>query len=39
MIKAVDLRRGIAVKYKDDIWTVADFQHVAKGNKRSLMQV
>ena len=38
MIKAVDLRRGIAVKYKDDIWTIVDFQHVAKGNKRSLMQ-
>ena len=39
MIKAVDLRRGAAVKYKDDIWVVAEFQHVAKGNKRSLMQV
>lgn len=39
MIKAVDLRRGVAVKYQQDIWTVVDFQHVAKGNKRSLMQV
>ncbi|NIA06397.1 MAG: elongation factor P [Actinobacteria bacterium] len=39
MIKAVDLRRGVAVRYRDDIWTVVDFQHVAKGNKRSLMQV
>ncbi len=39
MIKAVDLRRGIAVNYREDIWTVVDFQHVAKGNKRSLMQV
>ena len=39
MIKAADLRRGAIVKYKDDIWVVADFQHVAKGNKRSLMQV
>ena len=39
MIKAVDIRRGIAVKYQQDIWTVVDFQHVAKGNKRSLMQV
>ncbi len=39
MIKAVDLRRGIAVRYRDDLWTVVDSQHVAKGNKRSLMQV
>ena len=39
MIKAVDLRRGIAVKHRQDIWIVVDFQHVAKGNKRSLMQV
>jgi len=39
MMKAVDLRRGVAVRYRDDIWVVADFQHVAKGNKRSLMQV
>ncbi len=39
MIKAVDLRRGIAVKYRDDLWAVVDSHHVAKGNKRSLMQV
>ncbi len=39
MIKAVDLRRGVSVRYRDDLWTVVDAQHVAKGNKRSLMQV
>ena len=39
MIKAVDLRRGVAVKYRDNLWVVVDSQHVAKGNKRSLMQV
>ncbi len=39
MIKAVDLRRGVAVKYRDSLWVVVDSQHVAKGNKRSLMQV
>ena len=39
MIKALDLRRGAAVKYNDDLWTVVESQHVAKGNKRSLMQV
>ena len=39
MIKAVDLRRGIAVRYRDDLWTVVDSTHVAKGNKRSLMQI
>ena len=39
MIKALDLRRGTAVRYRDALWTVVESQHVAKGNKRSLMQV
>ena len=39
MIKAVDLRRGSVVRYRDDLWTIVESQHVAKGNKRSLMQV
>ena len=39
MIKAVDLRRGTAVRYKDSVYVVTDSKHVAKGNKRSLMQV
>ncbi len=39
MIKALDLRRGTAVRYRDVLWTVVESQHVAKGNKRSLMQV
>ena len=39
MIKAVDLRRGTVVNYRENIWTVVESQHVAKGNKRSLMQV
>lgn len=39
MIKAVDLRKGIAVRFRDDLWTVVESTHVAKGNKRSLMQV
>lgn len=39
MIKAVDLRKGAAVRYKDAIYVVTESKHVAKGNKRSLMQV
>jgi len=35
MIKAVDLRRGMAVNYKDGIWVCVDNQKVAKGNWRS----
>lgn len=38
MIKAVDLRKGRAVIYEDDIFFVHDANHVAKGNKRSYMQ-
>ena len=38
MIKAVDLRKGRAVIYEDDLFVVHDASHVAKGNKRSYMQ-
>jgi len=38
-IKAVELRRGMGVMYKDGIWVVFSAQHVAKGNKRSYMQI
>ena len=34
-IKAIDLRRGMAVSYKDGIWVCVDNQKVAKGNWRS----
>ncbi|MCD6304634.1 MAG: elongation factor P [Planctomycetes bacterium] len=34
-IKAIDLRRGAAVGYKDGIWVCIDNQKVAKGNWRS----
>ena len=39
MIKAIDLRRGMAVTWKNQIWTVHDIQKVAKGNWRSFMQI
>jgi len=35
MIKAIDLRRGMAVQHKDGIWVCVDNQKVAKGNWRS----
>ena len=38
-VKAVELRRGMGVRYKDKVWVVFSSQHVAKGNKRSYMQV
>ena len=34
-IKAIDLRRGMGVQWKNSIWTVIDNQKVAKGNWRS----
>jgi len=38
-VKAVDLRRGMGVQYEGRTWVVFSSQHVAKGNKRSYMQV
>src|SRR5690554_1681068 len=35
MIKAIDLRRGMAVNVKDGVWVCVDNQKVAKGNWRS----
>ncbi len=34
-IKAIDLRRGMAVNYKNGLWVCVDNQKVAKGNWRS----
>jgi elongation factor P len=34
-VKAIDLRRGMGVIWKNGIWTVIDNQKVAKGNWRS----
>lgn len=34
-VKAIDLRRGMAVNYKDGLWVCVDNQKVAKGNWRS----
>jgi elongation factor P len=38
-IRASDLRRGMGVIYKDSVWVVFSTEHVAKGNKRSYMQI
>ena len=38
-IKSIDLRRGMAVNFKDGIWLVVDNQKVAKGNWRSYQVV
>ena len=38
-IKAIDLRRGIAVEYNNKLYVVHDFAKVSKGNWRSFMQV
>lgn len=38
-IKAIDLRRGMAVNFKDGIWVCVDNQKVAKGNWRSYQVV
>jgi len=39
MAKAVELRRGQAVNYENDAYLIIETEHVAKGNKRSYMQV
>jgi elongation factor P len=38
-IKASDLRRGMAVEYKDGIWICTGNEKVAKGNWRSYHQI
>lgn len=38
-VKAIDLRKGMGVQYKDAIWVVFDFEKVSKGNWRSYMQI
>ena len=38
-IKAFSLRRGMGVMHKDGVWVVFSAEHVAKGNKRSYMQI
>ena len=38
-VKAIDLRRGMAVNYKDGLWICVDNQKVAKGNWRSYQVV
>ena len=38
-IKAIDLRRGMAVEYNSKLYVVHDFMKVSKGNWRSFMQV
>lgn len=39
MIKASELNKGKVVSYEGELYAVHAAQHVAKGNKRSLMQV
>jgi len=39
MIKATEIRNGIAIKHEGEVYLIVNFQHVAKGNKRSYMQV
>jgi elongation factor P len=39
MIKATEIRKGMALNIDGTIFVVHDFQHVAKGNWRSYMQL
>ncbi len=39
MPKAFDIRKGQAVFHDGQLWIVHESQHVAKGNKRSYMQI
>lgn len=37
-VRAIDLRRGLGVKYKNAVWVVFDVSHVVKGKGPSCMQ-
>ena len=37
--RAIDLRRGTGVKYKDEVWVVFNVDHVVKGKGKSIMQI
>lgn len=39
MPKAVEVRKGQVVEWDGQLWIIHDAQHVAKGNKRSYMQL
>jgi elongation factor P len=39
MIKATEIRRGMAINVEGTVYLVHDFQHVAKGNWRSYIQL
>ena len=39
MIKATEIRRGMAIILEGVVYVVAEFQHVAKGNWRSYIQL
>jgi len=38
-VRAIDLRRGLGVKYKDAVWVVFEVNHVVKGKGPSCMQL
>ena len=38
-IKAIHLRRGMGVTFKDDVWVVFSVDHVVKGKGGSIMQI
>jgi len=38
-IRAIDVRRGAGIKYKDAIWVVFEVDHVVKGKGPSCMQL
>ncbi|MDP6046330.1 MAG: elongation factor P [Phycisphaerae bacterium] len=37
-VRAIDLRRGLGVKFKDSMWVVFEISHVVKGKGPSCMQ-
>lgn len=39
MIKVTQVQRGIAISHNDQVYLVVEYEHIAKGNKRSYMQV
>ncbi|MCX6019306.1 MAG: elongation factor P [Chloroflexi bacterium] len=39
MATTSDLRRGMLIRYNNDVWRVVDFQHIAPGNWRAMTRL
>ncbi|MFN0204990.1 MAG: elongation factor P [Planctomycetota bacterium] len=38
-VKATDVKRGMVIKMDNDLWVIADYEHITPGNWRAIHQV